>query len=289
MRPIDVVRRLCPRGRAEYLAAFEAGDAAIAAAAITTPKHLAHALAQMFHESDGLTITEESGNYSPARMMEVWPGRFPTLASAAPYAHNAEKLFNHVYANRMGNGDEASGDGYRYRGRGLLQTTGREAYREYGRRCGADFEDNPGLILSAQYALAPALAEWKDGGCSAMADRDDIRGITRKINGGLTGLESRINWLQRVKAEIVRLGAGLPPPPAPIGSSDIVPASVISDEDVQRALNDLGFGPLTVDGDIGPASRAAVKRFQLGNGLLADGTPGPRTKAALAAALNAKH
>lgn len=207
MRPVEIVKRLCPRARKEYIAAFESGDDAITAAGITTPKRLAHFLAQCLHETDGLTITEENGNYSAKRMMEVWPSRFKTLESAEPYAHNAEKLFNNVYGNRMGNGGPETGDGFRYRGRGILQTTGRDAYRKYG----VDFESHPELVLSAEHALKPALEEWVDGGCNELADRDDLRAITRKINGGLIGLESRMNWLQKVKSEIVRDGSGYRP------------------------------------------------------------------------------
>lgn len=226
MRAIDVVRKLCPRARAEYLAAFEAGDRQIAAAGITTPARLAHFLAQVMHETDGLTIAVESGNYTAGRIVEVWPSRFPSIAAAAPYAHDAEKLFSKVYGNRMGNGPPESGDGYRYRGRGLLQTTGREAYRKYGRRCGADFEADPDLILSAAYALAPALAEWVDGGCNAMADAGDLRGITKRINGGTIGIESRQMWLQRVRGAIGAATIDRPPSaPEPVASRPVAPAA----------------------------------------------------------------
>lgn len=202
MRPIDLVRRLCPRARPEYLAAFDAGDEQIEAAGITTPRRLAQFLAQALHETNGLTISEENGNYTARRMMQVWPSRFPSIEKALPFAHSAEKLFNNVYGSRMGNGPAPSGDGYRFRGRGILQTTGREAYRKYGRRCGVDFEASPELVLSAEHALKPALAEWVDGGCNAMADRGDIRAITRKINGGLTGYEDRCAWLRKVERAI---------------------------------------------------------------------------------------
>jgi len=199
MRPIDVVRRVAPHARAEYLAAFEDGDALIGAAGITTPARLAHFLAQVLEETGGLTITQESGNYSAPRIVEVWPSRFHGVAEAEPFAHNAEKLFNNVYAGRMGNGPAASGDGFRYRGRGILQTTGREAYRKYGKRCGVDFEGNPDLIFAAAHALKPALAEWTDSGCNALADRDDIHAITKRINGGYTGFAERVHWLHVVK------------------------------------------------------------------------------------------
>lgn len=197
-RPIDVVRKVAPHAQAAYLAAFEAGDPLFAAAGITTPARLAHFLAQTAEETGGYTIFVESGNYSAVRMTQVWPNRFPSVDAAAPYAHNAEKLFNNVYANRMGNGPPASGDGYKYRGRGILQTTGRESYAKYGKRCGVDFEGNPDLIYSAEHALKPALAEWQDSGCNHLADVGDLRGITRRINGGYTGLADRQAWFNRI-------------------------------------------------------------------------------------------
>ena len=197
-RPIHVIRRVAPHARAEYLRAFEDGDGQLAKAGINTPKRLAHFLAQVLHETGGLTVTEESGNYRAQRICEVWPHRFPTIASAEPYAHNAERLFNHVYANRMGNGPPSTGDGFRYRGRGVMQTTGRESYRKYGRRFGVDFERHPELVLSADHALKPALAEWFDKKCNELADAGDIHAITRRINGGLTGFSERVRWLHMV-------------------------------------------------------------------------------------------
>jgi len=220
MRPVDVIRRVAPHARPEYLAAFEAGDGLFAAAGVTTPLRLAHFLAQILEETGGLVITTESGNYSAERMCEVWPGRFHSIAAAEPYAHNAEKLFNQVYANRMGNGPPSSGDGFLYRGRGILQTTGREAYRKYGKRCGVDFESNPDLVFDARYALMPALAEWTDSKCNELADRDDIHSITKRVNGGETNLGERERWLHVVKpiitsVELVPVAPKPQPPPAP--------------------------------------------------------------------------
>lgn len=203
MRAIDIVRKVAPHAQQNYLTAFEEGDSLLHGASLTTPLRLAHFLAQTLEETGGYVIFVESGNYSATRMCEVWPSRFHSVAEAAPYAHNAEKLFNNVYANRMGNGPPASGDGYRYRGRGILQTTGREAYAKYGKRCGVDFEGNPDLIYEAEHALKPALAEWTDSGCNALADADNIREITHRVNGGYTNLAERERWLGVVKPLIV--------------------------------------------------------------------------------------
>lgn len=195
VRPVQAAQQVAPHARAEYLQALEHGDQHFIDAGITTPQRLAHFLAQILEETGGLTITEESGNYSAERIREVWPSR----PEAVQYAHNPQALFNHVYANRMGNGPPESGDGYRYLGRGPLQTTGKENYDKYGKRCGADFLAHPEYLYSAQYALLPALSEWTDGGCNAMADRDDIVGITKRINGGETGLGERERYLHRLK------------------------------------------------------------------------------------------
>src|SRR5256885_1044045 len=124
-----------PKARPEYLAALARGDALFRQHGITTPLRLAHFLAQILHESGGLTIAEENLDYSARRMTQVWPRRFPTLADAAPYAHNPRTLAAKVYNGRMGN-RPGSDDGYSYRGRGLMQTTGRENYARMGRLCG---------------------------------------------------------------------------------------------------------------------------------------------------------
>lgn len=198
MRPIDVVRRLCPHARPEYLAAFENGDTLFRQYGITTPERLEHFLAQVLHESGALTITTENMRYSAARIQEVWPSR----PEAVKFAGDPEGLGNNVYANRMGNGPASSGDGYRYRGRGLMQTTGREAYARYSKLCGVDFVANPDLICDARYALLPALAEWKEIDGNDLADRGDIRTITKRINGGLTGYDERVTWLHRLEQVI---------------------------------------------------------------------------------------
>lgn len=195
IRAVDVVKRVAPHCRPAYLQALEHGDQALQKAGLTTPLRMAHFLAQILEETGGLTICEESGDYSAERIRVVWPSR----PEAVAFAHNPSALFNHVYASRMGNGGPNSGDGWAFRGRGPLQTTGREAYTKYGVRCRADFVTNPDLLCSNQYALAPALAEWQDSGCSALADADNIREITLRINGGYTNLSDRERWLSVVK------------------------------------------------------------------------------------------
>ena len=209
-----IVRLVAPHAKQNYLAAFDAGDAILAEHEITTPLRIAHFLAQVMHETGALTIEEENGNYSAARLIEVFggPRHRITAAESLQLAHKPEAIFNRVYgvdggsgnprilAHELGNTEP--GDGWKYRGRGILQTTGRANYRRMGQKCRVDFEAHPELVLSAEHALKPALAEWTEGNLNAAAGRDDIVAITRKINGGLNGLASRRTWLAKIKRAI---------------------------------------------------------------------------------------
>lgn len=211
VRPIDVVDKVAPKARPEYRAAIAAGDALFSKAGINTPLRLAHFLAQCLHETGGLTITYESGNYKAARIMEIFGIGHHSAAvkesEAAQLAGDGPALFERVYG--LGNPKKAKelgnlqpGDGWRYRGCGIMQTTGRANYREMGKKCGVDFEGHPELVLSAEHALKPALAEWTAGNLNAAADRDDILTITKRINGGTNGLDDRKAWFAKVRPQI---------------------------------------------------------------------------------------
>ena len=163
---------------------------------ITTRLRIAALLAQLAHES-GLAPITENLNYSAERLRQVWPGRFPTLAAALPYAHNPERLANLVYAGRIGNGPPASGDGWRFRGRGMIQLTGRANYRTYGKLTGFDLETHPELLEQIGVSCLVACAYWHSRGLNALADRGDINGISRAINGGNVGLRDRAELYQR--------------------------------------------------------------------------------------------
>ncbi len=226
-RAIDVVRRVAPRARQAYLDAFEQGDALLQAHGVDTPLRLAHFLAQVLHESGGLTVTFENMSYSAPRIAQVFGVGHHSAAvtpnEAARLAGNPAALAERVYG--LGNpkmahelGNTAPGDGFKYRGGGILQTTGRANYRHAGQKCGADLEGSPDLVCTAAYALKPALTEWTEGDCNALADRSDIRAITRKINGGYNGLASRQDWFTKIRPLIDKVdlkpGAGpVPPPP----------------------------------------------------------------------------
>jgi putative chitinase len=165
---------------------------------INTPLRVAHFMAQISHESDGGVITQENLSYRTAqRIAEVWPKRF-TVETAAEYTNNARKLASKVYNGRMGN-RAGTDDGFTYRGRGLLQITGRDSYRDIGAATGLDLEDDPDKAFQPQYALEVAAAEFAKLGCLSYCDKDDLRGVTLRVNGGYIGLDSRRVWLARWK------------------------------------------------------------------------------------------
>lgn len=194
------LRRLWPRAPQALVDAMAAKSAAVFAKhGLTTSLRVAHFMAQISHESNGGTITTENLSYSHAeRIAAVWPSRF-TPASAAPYVHNPRALADKVYNGRMGNAP-GSDDGYSYRGRGLLQITGRESYRRIGGLTGLPLEARPDLAAAPSVALEIAAAEFKSLGCLPYCDADNVMAVTRRVNGGYTGLASRKAWLEKWKA-----------------------------------------------------------------------------------------
>ena len=190
---------LAPDARTSYRAAFAKADSVLAGYGINkNALRVAHFMAQALHETGALRIQIENMNYRAERIREVWPSRFPTVAAAVPYAHNPEKLANKVYGGRMGN--TQPGDGFRFIGRGIIQLTGRESYKKFGDILGVDLTADPDLAFSAEWALKIAAEEWKEKGCNVFADQDDLRKVTKAINGGLIGLNSRQEWLDKAKS-----------------------------------------------------------------------------------------
>ena len=157
---------------------------------IGTPKRQAAFIGQCAVESANFTRLQENLNYSAQRLTQVWPSRFPNINMAEAYAHNPEKLADFVYAGRMGNLQD--GDGWKFHGRGLIQLTGRENYANCGSGVGVDLIDNPDLLLTPQYAVLSAGWFWNKKGLNALADTQEYGAMTRRINGGLTGLDERI-------------------------------------------------------------------------------------------------
>jgi len=167
---------------------------------IDTPIRQAAFIGQCGHECGNFKILQEGLSYAADRLMKVWPKRFPTLESAQPYARNERALANKVYANRMGNRDEASGDGYRFRGSGWLQLTGHDNFFHAGKACGVDFVMNPDLVRTPQYAAMTAGWFWATHNCNAKADAQDWTGLTKIINGGNLGLADRISHTNQALA-----------------------------------------------------------------------------------------
>jgi putative chitinase len=198
---------LAPNARSSYRAAFESGQPLLDRHGISaSPLRVAHFMAQVLHECAALTVQFESLNYSAQRLPKVWPSRFKPLGPLDPaqYACNPRKLANVVYGGRLGN--TGANDGYTYRGRGLLQLTGKDNYRQATillRRFHPDAPDLvalPDEVLSTRWCLAIAAAHWGERGCNVRADRDSVHQVTRAINGGQTGLADRIEWLRRARA-----------------------------------------------------------------------------------------
>lgn len=158
---------------------------------INTPMRIAMFLAQIAHESAGLTRLVENLNYSAEGLMRTWPKRFPTMDVAQQYAREPEKIANRVYADRMGNGDESSGDGWKYRGRGLIQITGKSNYREFADAIGEDYVADPDLLRQPVNAALSAGWFWAERGLNRVADTGSVEAVTKIINGGSHGLADR--------------------------------------------------------------------------------------------------
>ena len=158
---------------------------------ISTPLRQAAFIGQCSHESGNFKMLSENLNYRAETLMKVWPKRFPTLEFAKQYERNPQKIANSVYANRMENRDEASGDGYRFRGRGLFQLTGHAGYYHAGQALGEDFVMNPDLVATPMYAALTAGWFWNTHKLNQFADSRDYKMMTKKINGGFIGLADR--------------------------------------------------------------------------------------------------
>jgi putative chitinase len=169
---------------------------------INTIERVSAFLSQCMHESAGFKFLEENLNYSKEGLMKVFPRYFPTEALAAQYARKPEEIANRVYANRIGNGDEASGDGWRFRGRGLIQLTGRANYTSFSMDVMGDdtIVNNPEMVSSPEYAVLSACWYWKKNRLNQYADSCDNITLTKRINGGTNGLDDRIKYYNKIRS-----------------------------------------------------------------------------------------
>ena len=173
---------------------------------INTPKRISNFLAQVNYESGYMNYVEENLNYSAKQLLKVFPKYFKTLDEAKEYEYKGEKIANKVYANRMGNGSELSGDGWKYRGRGLIQLTGKNNYLKFSRWYNDSkiFVDNPDLLLQPQFAVLSAFFYWdthklNDYIVDNVDDYTICKLLTKKINGGYNGLEERFRLYKKIR------------------------------------------------------------------------------------------
>lgn len=186
------------------------GQALHATGAQFSRRGLIHFMANIAHES-GFHPLAENLNYSAERLLQVWPSRFlgaenddgervPSLAVARLYAYKPQALANYVYANRMGNGPPSSGDGYRFRGRGWPQLTGRDAYRTVGLHVARPFEAEPESLLTLEGSALAAVGFWRWKSCAIPAERDDTTAVRKRWNGGTIGLRDVQKIVDRTHA-----------------------------------------------------------------------------------------
>jgi putative chitinase len=246
---------------------------------IDTPKRIAAFIAQCGHESGGWRVFSENLNYS-AKALDAVFGKYFVRAGrdAEEYHRQPEKIANVVYADRMGNGDTDSGDGWRYRGRGPIQLTGKNNYTRFSEDMDVEAVDNPDMVSEdKEVALMSAIWYWNTNNLNKYADSGDIKTLTKRINGGYIGLEDRIHhWEEALKAlgEEVETHHG----DDEDDSFDLDDIGVLrkgeKGEGVKLMQEALG---ISADGDFGPGTERALKEWQASKGLVADGIAGPAT------------
>ncbi len=190
---LDLLKQLCPGTKAPVLAKYVQPLNIVGEhfGLFENPKRMAAFLAQVAHESGGFNFTKEGLNYSAQALNKTFRKYFPTVASAQPYARQPAKIANKVYANRMGNGPESSGDGYKFCGRGLIQLTGRTNYTKFAQAVGKSLDDAIAYLETSEGAVASAGWFWDINKLNIYADKGDFVGLTRRINGGTNGLADR--------------------------------------------------------------------------------------------------
>lgn len=242
---------------------------------IDTPSRLAAFLAQCAHESGNFKFLKENLNYRATSLRKVFPKYFSDDAIAEHYASQPDKqaaIANRIYANRMGNGDEASGDGYRYCGRGLIQLTGKNNYTLFAASIGIEVEEASEYLGTFEGAVQSACWFWDQNNLNNEADAGDIKRMTRKINGGYIGLEDRIKHYEHA---LHIFGGHVEHAAQEEHSGVYETVKKGSRGSTVKALQEkLG---LSADGAFGPGTERALKEWQSANGLVADGMAGPAT------------
>lgn len=196
----EQLNQIMPKASGENLEKYcQPLNEAMAKFQINTIKRIAAFIAQLAHESGSLKYSIEGLNYSTSGLVTTWPRIFPTVEIAQKYSHNPQAIANKAYANRMGNGDEASGEGWKYRGRGPIQITGKDNYTECGQGIGADLVNHPELLEGPVCGAMSAAWFWNNRNLNQFADEDEFVKITKRINGGINGLTDREAFWARAK------------------------------------------------------------------------------------------
>lgn len=190
---LELLKEICPATKSTVLAKYvqPLNTAGEKFGLFDNPKRMAAFLAQVAHESGGLNVIQENLNYSAKGLTVTFKKYFPTIASTNGYARNPQKIANKVYANRMGNGPESSGDGYKFRGRGLIQLTGKNNYTMFAKSIGKSIDETIAYLGTPEGAVASAVWFWDANKLNIYADKGDFVGLTRRINGGTIGLADR--------------------------------------------------------------------------------------------------
>jgi putative chitinase len=284
---VEVLRKIAPTAAEPIIQGIVQNQDLLPRYGIDNTKRVAHFLGQIACESAGFTRLEENMNYTTTkRLRTVWPNRFTSDAKAKPFVRNPEKLANFVYSSRLGNGQPASGDGWRYRGSGLKQTTGKANFQAVERETGLPVVAHPEMLRRFPEALHSACIYWRDNRLNRFADASDVKGLTRAVQGGAGGLAERrtftkrameVSWEQDTDVAIETAATR-----RPLLKRDAKGEHVVY---LRQVLTDLGYD---VDGpgpSFGPKTEDAVKKFQESQGIDVDGRVGRDTWAMLDLAL----
>ena len=234
---------------------------------VNTIERVAGFFAQCGHESRNMTVLTENLNYSADALNKIFGKYFARAGrDANEYHRQPEKIANVIYANRMDNGDTNSGDGWMFRGGGILQLTGRYNYTQFGKAVDMSAEEAVDYVRTKKGALDSACWFWDTNNINKYCDSNDIVGMTKRINGGTIGLEDRKkHWAENLEI----LGGHWEPPVVQITTTLRKGSQGLEVKHLQNALG------ISADGDFGPGTERAVKEWQAANGLVADGIVGP--------------
>ena len=277
---VDQLRVMIPTNK-EVEAWCEELNKALPKYDITTPQRIAGFISQCAHESMDFNALSENLNYREETLNKIFSRYFgPGKRNAAEYARNPEKIANYVYMDEFRTsklGNTQPGDGWRFRGRGLKQLTGRDNYTRFAKDYDMTAEQAAEWLETKEGALASALWFWNTKSLNTVADTGDVVRLTKIINGGDIGLADRQARYTRAMAALGGKITAPAPAAAPAASGGVLRRGS-KGEEVKRMQAKLG---LAADGDFGPGTEAALKKWQAANGLTADGVAGPKTLAKL--------